>query len=432
MDDDNQTMRTTNTSFMTHNNNNNNNNVNNNNVILPDELFIIEKKLKNINDIKKNEIELFPKLNQNINNNNFILNDNFFSPSPINKNDPDFDPDSYEECFTLRYNHNSTQIACGYSSGRISIFNLTNNNNNNNNNKIKKNPLNKISSFPITCLRWKPNKPTILLCVSADGFIYELHSSSLKPLQKLEEPDNPLMCVDYNMNGSLFATGGNDKFLRLYDDETKTLISKLISKKYTLPEHSNRIFCCKFSPNDNNLLISGGWDNTLLLYDIRTREVSNFLYGPHLAGDGIDIKNNLMLTVSWDKKDQISLWDLRMNKIIKIFQVNDIKKEYSNEIVEEVRNDIIITSEEINRSINNETYLYSCKFNPVDNSFVVTGSNRNVMRVYDYNNNQGKINVLCKNDFLETPCYCCDWNKDGKSFCFGCADSMVRLIEKKK
>ena len=419
MDDDNQTMKTTNTSFMTHNINNDNveNNLN----------IIFEKKLKNINDIKKNEIELFPKLNQNINNNiNFTLNDNFFSPTPINKNDPDYDPDSYEECFTLRYNHNSTQIACGFSSGRVSIFHL----NDNNNNKVKKNPLNKISSFPITCLRWKPKKPTILLCVSADGFIYELHSSSLKPLQILEEPNNPLMCVDYNNDGSLFATGGNDKFLRLYDDETKTLISKLISKKYTLPEHSNRIFCCKFSPNDNNLLISGGWDNTLLLYDVRTKEVTNFLYGPHLAGDGIDIKDNLMLTVSWDKKDQISLWDLRMNKIIKIFQVNDIKKEYYNEIVEEVRNDIIITSEEINKNVNNETYLYSCKFNPINKSFIVTGSNRNVMRVYDYN--EGNIHVLCKNDFLETPCYCCDWNNDGKSFCFGCADSMVRLVEKKK
>jgi WD40 repeat protein len=421
MDDDNQTMKTTNTSFMTHNINNDNveNNLN----------IIFEKKLKNINDIKKNEIELFPKLNQNINNNiNFTLNDNFFSPTPINKNDPDYDPDSYEECFTLRYNHNSTQIACGFSSGRVSIFQL--NDNNSNNNKVKKNPLNKISSFPITCLRWKPKKPTILLCVSADGFIYELHSSSLKPLQILEEPNNPLMCVDYNNDGSLFATGGNDKFLRLYDDETKTLISKLISKKYTLPEHSNRIFCCKFSPNDNNLLISGGWDNTLLLYDVRTKEVTNFLYGPHLAGDGIDIKDNLMLTVSWDKKDQISLWDLRMNKIIKIFQVNDIKKEYYNEIVEEVRNDIIITSEEINKNVNNETYLYSCKFNPINKSFIVTGSNRNVMRVYDYN--EGNIHVLCKNDFLETPCYCCDWNNDGKSFCFGCADSMVRLVEKKK
>lgn len=421
MDDDNQTMKTTNTSFMTHNINNDNveNNLN----------IIFEKKLKNINDIKKNEIELFPKLNQNINNNiNFTLNDNFFSPTPINKNDPDYDPDSYEECFTLRYNHNSTQIACGFSSGRVSIFQL--NDNNSNNNKVKKNPLNKISSFPITCLRWKPKKPTILLCVSADGFIYELHSSSLKPLQILEEPNNPLMCVDYNNDGSLFATGGNDKFLRLYDDETKTLISKLISKKYTLPEHSNRIFCCKFSPNDNNLLISGGWDNTLLLYDVRTKEVTNFLYGPHLAGDGIDIKDNLMLTVSWDKKDQISLWDLRMNKIIKIFQVNDIKKEYFNEIVEEVRNDIIITSEEINKNVNNETYLYSCKFNPINKSFIVTGSNRNVMRVYDYN--EGNIHVLCKNDFLETPCYCCDWNNDGKSFCFGCADSMVRLVEKKK
>ena len=110
------------------------------------------------------------------------------------------------------------------------------------------------------------------------------------------------MCIDYYNNGSLFATGGNDKVVKLYDDSTKTLISKLESKKSNFPEHANRIFSVKFNQYNNNMLISGEWDNTLLFYDIRSKEVNNYLYGAHICGDGMDIKDNCLLTVSWKKK----------------------------------------------------------------------------------------------------------------------------------
>ena len=53
---------------------------------------------------------------------------------------------------------------------------------------------------------------------------------------------------------------------------------------------------------NNNILISGRWDNTLLFYDIRSKEVNNYLYGAHICGDGMDIKDNYLLTVSWEKK----------------------------------------------------------------------------------------------------------------------------------
>ena len=36
-----------------------------------------------------------------------------------------------------------------------------------------------------------------------------------------------------------------------------------------LPGHSNRIFCVKFDPSENNRIVSGGWDNTVQIYDVR-------------------------------------------------------------------------------------------------------------------------------------------------------------------
>ena len=59
------------------------------------------------------------------------------------------------------------------------------------------------------------------------------------------------------------ATAGKDKFVRLYDEQTKALVLKMKEGGEKLPGHSNRIFCVKFNPFDSNMIASGGWDNTI-------------------------------------------------------------------------------------------------------------------------------------------------------------------------
>ena len=325
------------------------------------------------------------------------------------KENYDFDK---EECFTLRYDENCKNLAAGYSTGFVGIYNFE---------KPESSPDYKmtynISTFPITCLRWKPFNRTTLITVNAEGFIIQLHSKSGKILQKIEEQNNPLMCVDYSYDGLLFATGGNDKVVRLYDDNTKTLISKLEKHRYDLPEHYNRIFSVKFSKKDPNLLLSAGWDNTILLYDIRAREVQNYLYGPHVCGDGLDLKDDLLLTVSWEKEDQIQLFDLRTNKKIGVFQMT--------------------INENEKNSLDNICYLYSCRFNPVNTTFCVTGSNKNYLRIYDYSNlnynnlTEAKIKSIFDLDDLKEPCYCCDYNLKGNKLAYGCAKSKVEFLDLK-
>ena len=260
----------------------------------------------------------------------------------LNQNKDNIDTENNfdkEECFTLRYDETCKNLVAGYSTGFIGIYNFEKPETSNDYKKSYS-----ISSFPITCIRWKPLNRTTLIAVTADGFIIQVHSKSGKVLQKIEEERNPLMCVDYSTDGSLFATGGNDKVVRLYDDNTKTLITKLERHRYDLPEHSNRIFSVKFSKKDPNLLLSAGWDNTILLYDLRAKEIQNYLFGPHVCGDGLDLKDDLLLTVSWAKEDQIQLFDLRNNKRIGVFQM--------------------IIDKEKENNLENISYLYSCRFNP--------------------------------------------------------------------
>ena len=317
-----------------------------------------------------------------------------------------------EECFTLRYDDTCKNLAAGYSSGSVGIYNFE---------KPQSDPdyrkTYSISTFPITCLRWKPFNRTTLITVNAEGFIIQLHSKSGKILQKIEEENNPLMCVDYSYDGLLFATGGNDKVVRLYDDNTKTLITKLERHRCDMPEHYNRIFSVKFSKKDPNLLLSAGWDNTILLYDLRAKDVQNYLYGPHVCGDGLDLKDDLLLTASWEKEDQIQLFDLRTIKKIGVFQM-------------------LIETDKKN-SLDNVSYLYSCRFNPVNKTFCVTGSNRNYLRIYDYSNlnlnnlTENKIKGILDLNDLKEPCYCCDYNLKGNRLAYGCAKSKVNFMDLK-
>ena len=79
------------------------------------------------------------------------------------------------------------------------------------------------------------------------------------------------------------------------------------------PGHSNRIFCVKYNKVDPNMIVSGGWDNTVQKYDTRYRMPVQSIYGPHICGDCIEIRNDgyTMMTGSYRMEDVMEVWDLR-------------------------------------------------------------------------------------------------------------------------
>jgi len=68
-----------------------------------------------------------------------------------------------------------------------------------------------------------------------------------------------------------------------------------------MPGHSNRVFAVKFDPTSEHVIASGGWDNTVQIYDIRKKGPVASIYGPHVCGDSIDFFNdgNTLLTGSY-------------------------------------------------------------------------------------------------------------------------------------
>ena len=62
----------------------------------------------------------------------------------------------------------------------------------------------------------------MFLAANAAGVIQHWHMTSGKCLHSYEDKDNQVYALDYNLDGSVFVTGGKDTAIRVYDEATKT------------------------------------------------------------------------------------------------------------------------------------------------------------------------------------------------------------------
>ena len=186
------------------------------------------------------------------------------------------------------------------------------------------------AALPATSLRFRPSNDAtrtknVLVSTNAVGAVQHWHVTSGKCLHTIEEENNQVYALDYRPDGLEFATGGKDATVRLYDESTKTQTHAMKGGRgygaNVSSGHSNRIFAIKYHPTDENLLVSGGGDNTVQIWDRRTGLSVRSFYGPHLCGDGLDVSvdaagNATILTASWRPETPLELWDLATGNVI--------------------------------------------------------------------------------------------------------------------
>ena len=172
--------------------------------------------------------------------------------------------------------------------------------------------------LPVTCLRWRPTTASsatknVLLAANADGTVQHWHVTSRKCLHTISEEGNQVYALDYRADATMFATAGKDYAVRVYDEATKSVTAKLAQGWAGAPSagHSNRVFAVKFVPDEPQLLLSAGWDNTVQIWDLRTSQPCASIYGPHVCGDSIDVSGHEVLTGSWRQNKQLQIWDRR-------------------------------------------------------------------------------------------------------------------------
>jgi WD40 repeat protein len=119
---------------------------------------------------------------------------------------------------------------------------------------------------------------------------------------------NWILCVAFSPDGSMIASGGDDKRINLWDAYNG-------SKVNTFLGHRKWVQTIAFSP-DGNYLLSGGHDNQIFLTDLRTGKMlfrsdkqSNFVLSVAFNPNG----QNFASTELYAK--EVKVWDARLLKI---------------------------------------------------------------------------------------------------------------------
>ncbi len=67
----------------------------------------------------------------------------------------------------------------------------------------------------------------------------------------------------------------------------------------------------KFSRDNHNLLVSGGWDTSIRLWDVRTSHCAGSIIGTFVCGESLDLDSKRLLVGNDRGKDKIQLFDIR-------------------------------------------------------------------------------------------------------------------------
>lgn len=169
----------------------------------------------------------------------------------------------------------------------------------------------------------------------------------------------------------------------------------MLRPTYDIPGHVNRILALKFAPDSPDLLVSGSWDETVKVWDVRSGEVVRSIFGMKVYGDSLDISENVILAGHNRDRNQLQLWDLGTGKLIENIQWDpNPHVEYSDNSItaakfSKMNNDYIVAFSGITKQVrifnrkngNRLCYVASTpgEVNTVDfygssNSFVYGGS----------------------------------------------------------
>ena len=103
---------------------------------------------------------------------------------------------------------------------------------------------------------------------------------------------------------------GSEPIVRVYDEVKREKIVELKEPNAPHNCHTNRVYCAKFNKNPEyqNMVYTGGWDQTLIAWDLREGKPVMSIFGPYICGDGIAHCGLDLLTASWRQSDQLQQW----------------------------------------------------------------------------------------------------------------------------
>jgi len=322
------------------------------------------------------------------------------------------------ECFCVRFSPNQRYLAASFSNGFISIYKAELGGHDSMLYDKPENFKGAVSQLPATCVRFRPGQnssDSAMLAVTAEdnGRILHWDIKTKKCVNRLEEEGNQIFCVDYSADGLMFATGGIDRKVRIYDETTKTLVQTMEAGNDNKNEagkgtgHANRILGLACHPLEPHTVVTGGWDKQLQVWDLRQGISVQSVWNVVLYGQAVSFSSdgNTLLTGSYRTRSQLQMWDLRKGQVIETPEWKGPEK------------------------MGNQSSLYAAAFSKDENSSLVVAGGSGSNEAKFFWRGEGKAVPFAGLVNMKKPCFSVDISPDGKLVAVGGGDGQVRVVE---
>jgi WD40 repeat protein len=131
------------------------------------------------------------------------------------------------------------------------------------------------------------------------------------------EMGSPLFALDYACDASTFAVAGKDKHVYVFDERTKKQVCKpMFSNGLKVDCHQRSIRCLKYLPNEPNVLLSGGWDGLIKIFDIRVAKPVGEIQsqGIFTNNAAIDVEGDHVLAGSYCADKCLAVYSISMRR----------------------------------------------------------------------------------------------------------------------
>ena len=264
--------------------------------------------------------------------------------------------------------------------------------------------------------------------------LWDLHTGRL--IHTLLGHGEMVWSVAFNPDGQTLASGsyppGYDSEEMIEPKDTLKLWDVSTGREIADLEHPDAVYSVVFSP-DGQTLASGGWDATIMLWDLRTRQVIRSISQP--------LETNLWsIAISPDgqtlacgcEDHTVRLWDLRTGQLIRAFAghvygIDSVAFSPDGQILASGSHDRTIrlwdlrTGQEIRTLSGHSASLESIAFSP-DGRTLASGAQDNTVRLWDLYTDQA-VRTLRHSDFVNSVAF----SPDGQILVSGSDDKSIKL-----
>lgn len=305
-------------------------------------------------------------------------------------------------CFCVRYSPDDRFVAVSYADGSINVYRSDDGSL-----EAALASTQAANSAVAVQLRWSPKSKRLMsvtACADSDGQVNQWDINSGRSVHSFSERDNQILCTDFTPDGHKFATAGYDRQVRVYHENTKQqecILSR--GNGMTTTGHSNVIFSLKFHPNAHNIIFTGGWDNTVQIWDTRQKKSFRSLSHIFINGDTLDYDagRDCLLTGSYRTKDALQIWDFNTGKLV----------------------------ESVQDSLGSASMLFSAQFSKDPDCSMIAAGGFQAHEAKFYHRNGDGAQAFAGLVDLERPVFSVDFAHDSSSVAVGGADGAVRIVD---